>query len=80
MADHDPRFSKGLDFVSRVFKYYLEHSRIPKRIFGPNISLFVVTRWLTVAQNQARSALKSQFLAIIAHRKYLFVARNDFNV
>ena len=77
---YTPIAAKGLDIVYEASKCYLGHSRIPKRIFGPNISLFVVTRWLTVAQNQARSALKSQFLAIIAHRKYLFVARNDFNV
>ena len=67
--------SKGLDLVSRAFKCYMGHSRIPKTFFGPNISLFVVTRQLTVAQNRDCLALKSQILAIIGLRKWLNMAK-----
>ena len=62
------------------FNCYLGHSRIQKNVFGPNILLFVVTRWLNVAQNQARLDLKWQFLAIIGHNVCLNMARNDSNV
>jgi hypothetical protein len=56
------------------------HSRIPKTFFGPKKNFFVVTLRVTVAQNKSQLASKSQFLAIIGLKKWLNMARNDFNV